>query len=168
MSQRGEVLACGHTAWPQKASQGGGDLEMEGVPGKTKHPLALQPRSGLCCMELTRSLCPLGCQQAGTASFPLVGRNNKRGPCLLPPTARIVPSIYMPLAPYSHDNPLRWLAWEAWRVGEGRESLPAPFSHFLPLSGAPLDFSGKGWDSAKLLLVPEQGILQHRVQKTEV
>lgn len=60
----------------------------------------------------------------------MIGRNNKSGPCSLPPTALIVPSIPHDSPPFSHDKPLCWLAPSSLEECRRREEmLPAPLSH---------------------------------------
>lgn len=89
------MLAHGHTAW-RKASRGGKCLETVGIPGRTNHPWPpsqLRRQLWVPLDRADRPLCPLSNRREGTAPFPFVGRNNKRSPCSLPPTAPIVPLL---------------------------------------------------------------------------
>lgn len=81
------------------------------------------------------------------------------------PPAFTWPSRGGSLAPFPRTS---WL-WRPGVRGKGGGNSSAPFNRFLPLSVAPLEFSGKGWTQAtKLLMVPRQGRVQNTVSPGKV
>lgn len=126
----------------RKPPRSGAPLEMEGLPGKKGLP-GPEPCSRLCCVQLMVPFALPGSQRAGPASFPVIGRNNKSGPCSLPPTTRLSPWLHMTV----HLSRMR-AALPGWPrqpgVREKEETAPCSFKPFFLPHLEPLGFLSKG------------------------